>query len=966
MNVFSGLESKYAVFYIVRFKVTMLAKSQRLIKIVGNSFILLLFCFLFTSMNLEKNGIRYFSKSDYKASSKNWCISSTSSGFIYFANHEGLLEFDGISWQLHSLTNQTILRAVEVQNDSVIYTSGYEELGYWERDIYGNLNYFSLKEKAGNYISNNIEFWNIAIDGDKVYFQSFNDILVYQNNTISKVILTGTKSVMNKVGDKVLVAIRNEGIYCIKEDKPYPYVCGGFFKDKTIKFMLSYRNDQIMIGTAGEGIFIWNGEELKEWKPELTEYFSDTELNRGHVTKQDQLIFGTLSDGILMFNEDDQLFQKVNLDSGLGNNTVLGINSDIWGNVWLALDDGIGFVAAKRDRGVEIEKIPGIGAIYSAVIFNDKMYFATNQGLYLRSLSEKSNNLQLVPGTQAQNWECKIVDNRLWVGHNNGTFLVDGLNAINISDQGGGFSIIKDPHHDNQFIQCTYSDLVKYNILTDGSIVQKNINGFNNLIRYIEIDHLGNIWASHRYKGVYKLRTDDDRDKVIEQAYYDEKSFGKEFSNHVFKVENQIVFTTGNEIFTFDDLRDTIISYDLLNKQLGDYVSANRIVQAPNHHYWFICEESIGLFEINDEQVKKIKEFPISLFENTTLVDEFENIEPLTDMKAILCLQNGIAWLDASHKDSIISIHNFEPNLRNIEIYNRNKRSTLPVNNNQISKIKYNFNSLAVRFSFPQLTEIPISFQYKLEGLDNMWSQKTKNPFFRLERLPNGEFTLKVKAVDGWGNESKIKEVSFEILPPVYESKAAVFGYTLLIVLLLLGFRSWGIRQTRKKEQQQHEKREKELIRLRNEKLRNEIEFKSKELANSTMGIIKKNEFLMDLKNTLVKQKAELGSRYPDKYFNYLNKKIDENISSHHDWQVFETNFERAHEEFFKNIKEKFPELTSSDLRLCAFLRMNLASKEIAPLLGISVRGVENHRYRLRKKMTLKHDKSLTDVILSI
>ncbi len=145
-------------------------------------------------------------------------------------------------------------------------------------------------------------------------------------------------------------------------------------------------------------------------------------------------------------------------------------------------------------------------------------------------------------------------------------------------------------------------------------------------------------------------------------------------------------------------------------------------------------------------------------------------------------------------------------------------------------------------------------------------------------------------------------------------------------------------------------KKEQELIKLRNEKLRNEIEHKSKELANSTMGIIKKNEFLLKLKQTLSRHKDQLGSRYPDKYYYSLIKKIDNNISNRDDWHLFETNFERAHEQFLNKMKEMYPDLTQKDLRLCAFLRMNLSSKEIAPLLGISVRGVENHRYRLRKK----------------
>ena len=71
-------------------------------------------------------------------------------------------------------------------------------------------------------------------------------------------------------------------------------------------------------------------------------------------------------------------------------------------------------------------------------------------------------------------------------------------------------------------------------------------------------------------------------------------------------------------------------------------------------------------------------------------------------------------------------------------------------------------------------------------------------------------------------------------------------------------------------------------------------------------------------------------------------------------------------EEFMKKLKMGYPKLTPSDLRLCAYLRMNLSSKEIAPLLGISVRGVENHRYSLRKKMDLDIDVNLSEVMMNL
>jgi len=373
------------------------------------------------------------------------------------------------------------------------------------------------------------------------------------------------------------------------------------------------------------------------------------------------------------------------------------------------------------------------------------------------------------------------------------------------------------------------------------------------------------------------------------------------------------------------------------------------------------------LFSIIQNDVKLIKEFPTSLFNDPLLVEGFENILPVNEYTGILCLQNGLAFLDASVTDSTANlIGQYTPAVRSIELQTNCGRSVfLPLDTNE-PEIKNTFNNVYFRFSFPMLNEFPVSYKYLLEGLDLRWSESATNPEFQFERLPRGDYKLHVKAVDIWGNESQVYTFDFKILPPLLATKLAIIIYMFILIGALLLFRRWGVKQTRKKEQLRLEKREREIIRLRNDKLRDEVQFKSKELASSTMAIIRKNEFLLDLKNILRKQKNELGSRYPDKYYNYLNNKIDENISSRDDRQIFENNFERAHEQFFHKMKNKYPDLTSSDLQLCAYLRMNLSSKEIAPLLGISIRGVENHRYKLRKKLNLEPEDSLTDVMLSV
>ena len=160
------------------------------------------------------------------------------------------------------------------------------------------------------------------------------------------------------------------------------------------------------------------------------------------------------------------------------------------------------------------------------------------------------------------------------------------------------------------------------------------------------------------------------------------------------------------------------------------------------------------------------------------------------------------------------------------------------------------------------------------------------------------------------------------------------------------------------------EKRERQIIALEKEKLESELTLKSKELAESTMTIIKKNEILVNIKEEVMAQKNILGSQYPNKYYDKLIKLLDENLSSEADWAIFQTNFDRIHENFFRNLLIKYPELTSNDLRFCAYLRLNLSSKDIAHLMNISLKGVEVGRYRIRKKIGIPSSKSLTEFMI--
>ena len=146
---------------------------------------------------------------------------------------------------------------------------------------------------------------------------------------------------------------------------------------------------------------------------------------------------------------------------------------------------------------------------------------------------------------------------------------------------------------------------------------------------------------------------------------------------------------------------------------------------------------------------------------------------------------------------------------------------------------------------------------------------------------------------------------------------------------------------------------------FKNLDLQKDIDSKNRELGLSTMNLIKRNELLGTIKK-------ELGSTKDKDGITTVIKLINTNLNTSNDWKLFEEAFKNTDKGFMKKLKHKHSNLTSNDLRLCTYLRLNLSSKEIAPLLNISIRSVEVKRYRLRKKMNLPHEASLSLSLIHI
>ncbi|MEI7982109.1 MAG: triple tyrosine motif-containing protein, partial [Bacteroidota bacterium] len=314
-------------------------------------------------------------------------------------------------------------------------------------------------------------------------------------------------------------------------------------------------------------------------------------------------------------------------------------------------------------------------------------------------------------------------------------------------------------------------------------------------------------------------------------------------------------------------------------------------------------------------------------------------------------------------------------------IYRYNSRNS---SQTLIPAFQHKNNTVSISFSANNFESDEIRFQYKLSGFDEKWSDWTTQNFKEYTNLPDGRYTFMLRA--GNNDPTAPSELSFKfiVLAPWYRSLYAFIIYFVLFILLIylgkryLFFRIEKLRMAetlRQKEKYLYREQklkeealiaEKEMQRLRNETLHLEMIHKEKELANSTMLIIKKNNILNKLQSDLQDVKSTMSNEVAKNSINSLIKRIDKEIDNEKQWKVFNLHIEQVYEELFKKLKERCPDLTPRELSLCAYLRMNISSKEIATLMNISARGVEISRYRIRKKLRLDREANLTEFMINL
>jgi hypothetical protein len=616
--------------------------------------------------------------------------------------------------------------------------------------------------------------------------------------------------------------------------------------------------------------------------------------------------------------------------------------------------------------------------VYTAALHRNELYIGTNQGIYYyrKGADGAYTERRFIRGSEGQVWFLQEIDGALYGGLNDGTYLIENHGLRRVSDITGGYNLKRIATSDGDvLLQSSYNQIVVFR--KRNGIWQKDhlVEGFRAPSRFLEMDHLGNIWLGHSIQGIYKVQPSVRFDTVSTVEPVGRDAGLDEATNRVFSVDNRIVVSTSTSVYQWDAINRRMIPFPELFDALGGEAGILNIIPVGSSRYWILRRREIGMYEIRFGQVRQLYRLVPEMY-NLNLVENYENVVPLNDRLHLFCLDDGFAILDyeaVASKEMVTA----PPILSEAQVWRTlGERRSVLVGSGDIRKISNAYSNLGFSWVPPMPGGNKAFFQYRLVGYDRKWTEWSSKTSVTYLRLPHGEYSFEVRMLTETGFVTEAARFDFRIQPPWYLTPFAYLLYAGLaasfigMIRLYFSRKRWKAKEQELRREheivrQQKEKMESELVHLSNENLQNEIAHKSAQLANSTMAMVRKNEVLGEIKTELDAQKLELGVRMPTKYYNRLTRIIDQEMRNEQEWEAFEALYDQAHGDFFKRLKADFPALTPSDLRLCAYLRMNLSSKEIAPLLNITVRGVEERRYRLRKRMNLGSDENLTERIMT-
>ncbi len=947
-----------------------------------------------TAVAVWQTPVTNYTRTDYGAGTQNWCIAQRADGWVYAANNYGLLEYDGSRWDLYGLWNSSAMRSICVTDDGDIFAGGYNEFGLFESDGLGNLRYEPISTGLGEGEREFGDIWGVMTRGDNAYFTTHTTIYVYDR--VSKAVrkVQSSAHIIDSaiVGDSLFV-LRTDGIFRLSGSSFSDAIAGSEALAAEGLITTCAHGGKLYVGTA-KGLYAYSAGKIERVMTEADDYVGRNTLYSLAVNDS-YIAQGTVMGGVALTRADGTKPRFFTTANGMQNNTILSLMFDQSANLWCGLDNGIDCVEMDSPMSQLYGTLSEYGTGYTSIADGDVLYIGTNRGLFKSPFpiddSQPTFNGSLIEGSIGQVWNLAKIGGHILCCHNNGLFELAGHEAMKPICKTDGFWLVRPfPLAESVALAGGYDGLYVLRVTPDGVKIANKLEGSPKQARTFEIDSNNRVWICTE-RGLERVTISHDMTHCSTEMIMEKPKDGTVYLN-VMKFDGRILVSMGNHSYMTDD-----------NNELTDDDSLLNLLDGPNAFYTCLSKDKDGnLWYITNNALKVRLLTPQTgqYATKSTLVWDlpqfyaygFTELRTIGDGQAIVSCIQGFALADV--KNAIVKNRQMRPKLfiRQLTSISAGEEGVIygasfPERKQDI-KIPFNRNSIKFEYGCTQSFEKDLKYSCALssdgEGEFSEWSGQTEKEY---TYLSPGEYTFSVRVRHDDGEIAARTSMTFTITPPWWLTWWAKAAYAVMALAaawaasmaVRVHNRNAQDRVARQKEEemrkqqeayaQQNLLRDKLILQLKNEKIEDELKSKSQELSQMMLSALDRNELITRVKRDLTKVQEDLlaaDAKQASKRLAQMQNKLAQDANTRVDWERFEQNFDIVNDSFMRKLQAKFPWISTNEKRLCVYIIMGMQNKEIAPLMNISVRGVEMLRYRLRKKMDMQREDDLTTALRAV
>ncbi|MVN91239.1 sensor histidine kinase [Mucilaginibacter aquatilis] len=810
-----------------------------------------LFCALsdnkaLAQQNIAETGIpiqKDFLPADYKAGGQNFAITADKRGIIYVANFSGILEFDGTTWRTILTKERTKVNTLVADATGRVYVGTRGEIGYLQPDSLGSMQFVSLTEKLKPY---HVEFPDVRYSyssPEGIYFITANQIMLWNGKKLQVQSFSTPLLSAFYVNNKLYVQLKIGGLQAYNNGR-FTNLNGGmqFTEQVTVNAMMTAGNNNVIIASGNQGLFLLSNGAIKPFKSEANEYLKRHLVSYGSKLKDGSFAIGTVGGGVVIVTDNGILKQVLNkATTGLYDNNIHCTYEDDNHGFWIATEKNITRIEMPSYLSFYNSKKGVTGNVNRISRFNGKLYAATDQGLLCYNTSQMQ--FKQVAGLQVPCLFILNLGNRLLVATSNGVYSYNSNNVQSVT-QGYALTLYQSKANPDLVYAGLINGVIKIQNTKGVFNYKGRLSGVTQEVRKITEDENGRLWLQVPSQGLISYNTLNNKATLYGQA----GGLPYNSGNHMNIVDGKLLIGTIKGAYQFNAARnkfehtsifkgDSVTNYAWLNRMVND-ARGNLWVTSGNGTDVTMFKKAAAQYEptnavlapVKDDQIYFI--YPDSngsgvwlgsaeklIFFNSKYDVKFSAVKPALIRSVTV------------NTDSVLFNGTYF-NKQNLPGYNQNAQL--------IPALNHRHNSISFTFTSPSATgQSDMQYNYYLEGFDSdstSWSNQTSKEY---SNLPAGKYRFHVRAKNIFGLISKQATYTFSITRPFYQTLWAYGVYALIFGGLVF----WIARLRSQKLQKEKEKLE-GLVKERTAEVitqKEAIESQSQELASKNDELEKIN-----------------------------------------------------------------------------------------------------------------------------